>query len=107
LARLSQQLAQADADLSYLGVPVPPRPNVAPLPVSPVSAFQRSMRPSALSSTFAAGTRTAPSPAQTHAASCPRCGSRMVRRTARRGSRAGKPFWGCSRFPSCTGTRPV
>src|SRR5258706_3814762 len=37
--------------------------------------------------------------------SCPRCGSPMVRRTARQGRQAGRGFWGCSRYPSCTGTR--
>ncbi len=37
---------------------------------------------------------------------CPRCGGSMVRRTARRGANAGSEFWGCSRFPSCTATRP-
>ena len=38
---------------------------------------------------------------------CPKCGSAMARRTARRGSRAGEEFWGCSRFPLCRGTRPI
>jgi very-short-patch-repair endonuclease/RecA/RadA recombinase len=33
---------------------------------------------------------------------CPRCGSRMALRTAR-GS--GTRFWGCTRYPSCRGTR--
>lgn len=36
---------------------------------------------------------------------CPRCGSSMRRRTARRGRQAGRSFWGCSRYPICTGTR--
>jgi len=36
---------------------------------------------------------------------CPRCGSLMVQRTAKKGISAGKQFWGCSRFPDCTGTR--
>ena len=107
LERLAQQLAQAEADLSHLGVQVPPRPHVTPLPVSPVSAFQRSSRPSTFSATSTTGTRTAPNSAQPHAVNCPQCGSRMMRRTARRGPRAGKPFWGCSRYPSCTGTRPI
>jgi hypothetical protein len=31
----------------------------------------------------------------------------MVQRMARRGPRAGRPFWGCSRFPRCRGTRDV
>lgn len=36
---------------------------------------------------------------------CPRCGSEMVMRTARRGARAGEQFWGCSTYPTCTGVR--
>jgi len=34
---------------------------------------------------------------------CPRCGSPMVLRIARRGDRAGKPFYGCSSYPKCHG----
>ncbi len=34
---------------------------------------------------------------------CPKCGSSMVRRTAKQGANAGQDFWGCSRFPSCRG----
>ena len=33
--------------------------------------------------------------------SCPLCGAELVIRTAQRGSRAGKQFWGCSIFPNC------
>lgn len=36
---------------------------------------------------------------------CPKCGSPMVLRTARKGSRAGEKFWGCSGFPQCRGVR--
>lgn len=32
---------------------------------------------------------------------CPRCGGAMVERV----NNAGSPFWGCSRYPSCRGTR--
>ncbi len=32
---------------------------------------------------------------------CPRCGSRLVKRTSKRGANAGKEFWGCSAFPKC------
>lgn len=39
------------------------------------------------------------------APACPKCGSPMVRRTAKKGTNAGSQFWGCSSFPSCTGTR--
>ena len=34
---------------------------------------------------------------------CPKCGTPMVRRTAKKGERAGKPFWGCSNYPKCRG----
>ncbi len=37
--------------------------------------------------------------------SCPSCGSEMVLRSATIGAMAGSQFWGCSRYPSCTGTR--
>lgn len=39
------------------------------------------------------------------APACPRCGSPMARRTARRGANVGGEFWGCSRFPDCRGGR--
>lgn len=32
---------------------------------------------------------------------CPKCGSSMVLRTAKRGTNVGKQFWGCSAFPKC------
>ena len=32
---------------------------------------------------------------------CPKCGAPMVLRTASKGDRAGKQFWGCSRYPQC------
>jgi four helix bundle suffix protein len=38
---------------------------------------------------------------------CPRCGRPMVQRIAKKGPRAGLPFWGCSAYPDCTGTRPA
>lgn len=43
-------------------------------------------------------------PARPGAKACPHCGSGMRLRTARRGARRGKRFWGCSRYPDCTGT---
>jgi restriction system protein len=39
--------------------------------------------------------------------SCPNCGSRMVERVARKGSRAGQAFWGCETFPACRATVPI
>jgi four helix bundle suffix protein len=38
---------------------------------------------------------------------CPECGKPMRRRMARQGPNKGKPFWGCSAYPECRGTRPV
>ena len=34
---------------------------------------------------------------------CPKCGSKMLLRTARKGKFAGKNFWGCSKYPNCKG----
>lgn len=36
---------------------------------------------------------------------CPKCGSAMVQRTAKKGDLSGSKFWGCSRFPACRGIR--
>ena len=38
---------------------------------------------------------------------CPKCGSRMVLRTARRGPNAGQQFYGCSNYPKCRGVIPI
>lgn len=35
---------------------------------------------------------------------CPKCGSGMVERIAKRGQNIGKKFYGCSNYPSCNGT---
>jgi restriction system protein len=32
---------------------------------------------------------------------CPTCAMPMVSRTAKKGSKAGQPFWGCQNFPRC------
>lgn len=37
---------------------------------------------------------------------CPECGGPMRRRVARKGPNAGNPFWSCTVYPSCSGTRP-
>lgn len=38
---------------------------------------------------------------------CQKCGSPMVRRTAKRGQNAGNEFWGCSQYPKCRSIQPV
>jgi len=46
--------------------------------------------------------------ARTHESpACPVCASPMVRRTARRGSNSGNEFWGCPKYPKCSGTRDI
>lgn len=32
---------------------------------------------------------------------CPRCGGRLVMRTASKGDHAGEQFWGCEAYPKC------
>ena len=34
---------------------------------------------------------------------CPKCGSTMLKKSAKSGANAGKEFWGCSQFPRCRG----
>ena len=46
-------------------------------------------------------------PSATPAPACQLCGKPMRQRTARQGANAGKPFWGCTGYPDCKGTRPV
>ena len=41
------------------------------------------------------------------ARACPKCGSEMVLRVAKKGPHSGKSFWGCSKFPDCRGVVSV
>jgi DNA-binding helix-hairpin-helix protein with protein kinase domain len=84
--------AKAAHNLQLLGLPVP---FSAPLTITP--------KPVPAPAPSAAPYATATTPPGVP--SCPRCGSSMLRRTARRGRQAGRGFWGCSRYPTCTGTR--
>lgn len=36
---------------------------------------------------------------------CPKCGKPMIQRVAKKGTNSGKPFWSCSDYPNCHGTR--
>lgn len=38
---------------------------------------------------------------------CPICSSLMIARTAKRGLNLGNKFWGCSKYPTCRGTRRI
>lgn len=42
---------------------------------------------------------------RTPAPVCPLCGKVMRQRIAKKGPYAGQPFWGCSGYPECKGTR--
>ena len=41
------------------------------------------------------------------APACPLCGKPMIRRTIKRGTKAGQQFWGCSGYPTCQGTKNI
>lgn len=92
LMAVLRERARATHDLELLGIPVPPG---TPIAIQP----QRGPSPST-SANYSSTKQN-----RYGAPSCPRCGSPMMRRTARRGSHAGRQFWGCSRYPSCNGTR--
>lgn len=84
--------AQLEEDLKHLELSKPSKPVVKIL--APQPAVQRMPTRS-----------SPPSSSSATVISCPSCGSSMVRRTAKRGTRAGRKFWGCSKYPSCKGTR--
>jgi len=44
-----------------------------------------------------------PEPVEESSPRCPKCGSEMVLRTAKRGENQGGKFWGCSKYPECRG----
>lgn len=106
LQQFVEELAQAEADLRHFKIAVPAFQPVPPYQPSPPS----SRRP-ASSSPTTGNTRTSfggnynSNRAGSSIPSCPVCGSGMRLRTAKRGKRAGRQFWGCSRYPTCQGTR--
>lgn len=38
---------------------------------------------------------------------CPRCGNKLILRTATKGTKAGQNFWGCSNYPKCKYTKNI
>jgi DNA-binding helix-hairpin-helix protein with protein kinase domain len=107
LQRLHKERSQIAADLNFLGLPMP-QPVSPPTKFGPavgghsfISAGQSanpyptsSPRPQPVPSSIAVG-----------GLRCPRCGGPMITRKAKRGRRSGSLFYGCSRYPSCQGTR--
>jgi len=53
------------------------------------------------------GIEERPRVSNTTGPACPTCGAPMVKRVAKRGANSGQPFWGCSRYPECRGTRSI
>jgi DNA-binding helix-hairpin-helix protein with protein kinase domain len=96
LIRLATARAQLLKDLEAIGI--------SQSTLAKRSASAASIAPSLRVPTPAPAAPASPASIQPRM-SCPRCGSAMIRRTARRGARAGRQFWGCSRYPTCTGTR--
>lgn len=96
LSQINLKRAQAKVDLEYLEIRVP----IISIPVP-----QAHNRQSGAQNTTAS--KQGGYAGKNSVMSCPRCGSNMIQRTARRGRNAGNPFWGCSRYPTCKGTRNI
>jgi DNA-binding helix-hairpin-helix protein with protein kinase domain len=104
--RLHAVREQMRVDIEYLGGTVPASASSQKvLPSQPVSVIASAARP--YSGGAASVSTTQPATHGLQSALCPRCGSAMVPRRARRGRWAGRQFWGCSRYPVCKGTRNV
>ena len=99
LSKARQAKEQAKCDLDFLGISVPHVPASVP-------STQPSYRPTSSSRNSPTFTPTTSSPTSV-ALTCPRCGSSMIKRLARKGRNAGNYFWGCSRYPTCKGTRNI
>lgn len=88
-------LAQAKMDLRSLGATVP----VSKVTLTMTSTL-RATQQSSFSPLVVAPTPPRPAMVSSSAPNCPRCNSTMRRRSGRYGQ-----FWGCSKYPSCNGTR--
>jgi DNA-binding helix-hairpin-helix protein with protein kinase domain len=93
LSKLQSSRSQIKTDFGYLGIPLPPRPQV-PRRVRVVAPTRIAATPR---TTTIRSTRSAATP------SCPRCGMRMVKRTARRGRRRGTSFGDAPSFQHAGG----
>lgn len=73
-----------------------------------VSAVIEALRSGALPKTWATRSAHLVSLEARHSSTttCPKCGSALVLRTVRSGSKAGAKFYGCSAYPKCRHTAP-
>jgi hypothetical protein len=92
------------ANLPLIHVPAQSTYNTSELGFLFKRALQGSSTPltdSPVSNAASSSTKTSEIPL------CPKCGAPMVRRAARQGDQAGKPFWGCSNYPKCRTIVPI
>jgi DNA-binding helix-hairpin-helix protein with protein kinase domain len=99
---LHERWLQASADMALFGQALTPLPAPPPSP-APATRAPTTAQPAPAAST--PPRRHVTPPARSAVPTCPRCGSRMIQRMARRGANSGHGFWGCSRYPTCRGTR--
>ena len=85
---------QAKVDLEHLNIEIPRAPQA-----TSVRTQVASSRPPSPASPPRLSTSTQ--------VLCPRCGTHMIKRMARKGRNAGSYFWGCGRYPVCKGTRSI
>lgn len=114
--------AQAEYDCTVLGItPPPPAPLQVPIPpLTPAPVIRPISSPTGTSTS---ARTTSPAPSSMHAIRtpsptasppslntpppCPICHSVMRRLVAKSGVYKGRPFWGCSKYPVCTGKRSI
>lgn len=101
LNQINTRRIQAKVDLEFLRITVPSTVST-PAPSS-YQGWPANISQSTASS-YGSGS---PQQTSSKSATCPRCGSQMVKRLAKRGRNAGNYFWGCSRYPVCKGTRNI
>ena len=68
------------------------------------SSSEPEHKPTGVETEAPASTRS-PRPPDEASPKCPKCNAPMALRTAKKGSKSGSQFWGCSQFPKCRGTR--
>jgi DNA-binding helix-hairpin-helix protein with protein kinase domain len=104
LAKLYKLRMQLRADLEYLGIDLATLSALAANSSQLTLASMRARRTAPTTPLPPSSDAQAGSPIRSKV-SCPRCGSPMVSRIAKHGRWAGRQYWGCSRYPSCKGTR--
>lgn len=110
LSKVHERLEQARADMTFLGLSLPsvsPAARRPPTATNYGSTTTNQRPPSAPSTPYGVPSPPVSTPPRGTAPTCPRCSSQMQQRLARRGRNAGSYFWGCTRYPSCKGTRPI